>query len=514
MTKTDDKKPLLDDLPDNVNSHQEDWSVKHSENLERSNHGSQEINYITEKQNQHETEPNDSGESNRSPFRWLVVPMCILYFGAYITSYITIQQYVYIKIQRDKFPNVTFNSSIPICKANESDPKYKTQTEVQKESAEWMSYFALATGIPAIFSNLILGSYTDRFGRKFLFFLPCIGVFIHIAVNAIGIYTDFALYWFIPACIFEGLTGQLYALLLVAFSYTADITRPGKERSFGIVLIELAIGVGIAGFSFASGFFIQNTGFFWPMLSAGIYVALTLVLVILLPETYPKEKRTKMSSPWEFLNNSFSLFFGKQNYGKRWMYNILMLIFIFSMFPVFGRSNVETLYQLNNPFCWDPKHVSWFVALRSAASQIVGMGLVKPLQYVLSDEAIAILGSLSFMAGFTTEGLAQSEDLIYASAAFGSLGMLTIPMVRAIMSKLTSADKQGAVFASIGCIETATNVVGTVLANVIYDKTIDVYKSLIFFVFVGCNLTSGILMIIFKVGSTRRRYYEPLEIRT
>ena len=83
--------------------------------------------------------------------KWLVVPITILYFGAFITSFLTIQQYVYVKLQRDKYPNETFNSSVPVCKANESDPKYKIQAEVQKESAQWMTYLALASGIPGFF---------------------------------------------------------------------------------------------------------------------------------------------------------------------------------------------------------------------------------------------------------------------------------------------------------------------------------------------------------------------------
>ena len=232
-------------------------------------------------------------------------------------------------------------------------------------------------------------------------------------MNTIGIYTDFALYWFIPASIFDGLTGQLFGLLLVTFSYTADITKAGRQRSLGIVIIELSIGIGFAGFSFSTGYFIQNTGFFWPMLSAAIFLGLALVLVFLLPETYTKEKRKQTSSPWDNLKNAFSLFVGKENSGKRWMYNILMLTFIFTTFPVLGRANVETLYQLNNPFCWDPKHVSWFVALRSGSQQVVGMALVKPLQNFLSDEVIAVVGSLSLVAGFTVEGLARQDALLY-----------------------------------------------------------------------------------------------------
>lgn len=383
-----------------------------SGDTERTRTDSLNIEYIMEKTKANSTDINRR-EEKVSFRKWLVVPLTVLYFGAYVSSFLTLQQYVYVKIQRDRYPNTTFNSSIPVCQANESDPNYKIQTEIQQESARWMIYFALASGIPGLFSDLILGSYTDRFGRKFLFFLPCIGAFVRIAVNTVGIYTDFALYWFIPAYIFDGLTGQLFGLLLVTFSYTADITQPGRQRSLGIVVIELAIGIGFTGFSFATGYFIQGLGFLWPMLIAAVFLGIILVLVLLIPETYTKENRKQATSPWHNLTNAFKLFFGKEQSGKRWMYNLLMLTFILSIFPVLGRANVETLYQLNNPFCWDPKHVSWFVALRSGAQQVVGMTLVKPLQHVLSDEAIAVVGSMSLMAAFCIEGLAKKEELLY-----------------------------------------------------------------------------------------------------
>ena len=394
------------------NRHNGDLSLENPAYSEKSTKLPADTEYISGKQNKSKVDSLKSGLSG-SLRKWLVLPVCLLYFGSFTVAFITFQQFVYAKLQRDKFPNITFNTSIPLCQANESDPNYAIQTEVQQEAAEWMSYFTLAFGIPSIFSDLILGAYTDRFGRKFLFFLPCIGSFLHLAVNAIGIYTDFALYWYIPVGIVDGLSGHVFGFLLVAFSYIADITPPGAGRSLGIVLIELVIGIAAVGFSLSTGVFIQNTGFFWPMFSAAILVAVCLPLVIFLPETYPKENRQQMASGWGNLRNAFGLFFGKENSGKRWMYNSLIVTFILTIFTILGRVNVETLYQLNNPFCWDPERLGWFFALRSGSQQVLGMALVKPLQHVFSDETIAIIGGFSLIAGFTLEGLAKTDVLLY-----------------------------------------------------------------------------------------------------
>ena len=237
---------------------------------------------------------------------------------------------------------------------------------------------------------------------------------MNMGIYAIGIYTDFSLYWYIPGNIAEGLTGSTYALLLASFTYIADITKADQQRSMSIVVILLAFGFAMTAFSVSTGFFIQNLGFFWPILLAvGLYAA-TVVLIILLPETYPKEKRVRTGSATETLYSSFKLYCGKESYGFRWMLNILLATFALSIFTALGRTQVEPLYQLNDPFCWDPKHLSYFAAVSSGAQGILGMGVVKPLQIIFSDESIAMIGIISLIAGTVLEGLAWNDGVLYA----------------------------------------------------------------------------------------------------
>ena len=53
----------------------------------------------------------------------------------------------------------------------------------------------------------------------------------------------------------------------------------------------------------------------------------------------------------------------------------------------------------------------------------------------------------------------------------------------------------GAVFASIGCMETLANLVATVVANIIYDNTISFFRGFVFIVFVAFNLLCCMLMM-------------------
>ena len=344
--------------------------------------------------------------------RWLIVPICFLYGGAVITQWLVTQQYVYVKIQRDNFPNVTIKS-VAVCNANESDPDYKIQQEAQRQAADWQSYFTMAIGIPATVTNLVLGSLTDTLGRKFLFFLPILGSCINMIVLTCGIYFNFDLHWYLPSSILEGLTGTAYALLTATFGYTADLTDANQDRSMGIVLVNLMYGLSITIFSISQGFFVQGVGFFWPMVSAVGAMFVVLICIALLPETRPKQKNVKSVTVGKTLYSSVELFCGKENYGYRWMYNLLLLAFTVGIFTAIGRTQVEALYQMNDPFCWDPQHLSWFAALSTGAQGVLGMSVVKPLQKLFTDESIALIGIVSLIAGTVLEGMAWNDFALY-----------------------------------------------------------------------------------------------------
>lgn len=355
--------------------------------------------------------------------KWLVGPYCFLFMAAYITSYYTFTEYVYAKVQSDLFPDVSFSGSNGSCNVNKSSQEYKDQIVVQEHSSNWNTYISLSVGIPAVFSNMILGSSTDKFGRKFLFILPCIGTMIRLIVTVIGIYTRFNLAYFFSGYIIEGMTGQMFTMFLVSFTYVADITpENGKQRSFAITIVELTIAISLAVFSFTTGFFIQNYGFFYPMLSAGIMMAICFIIALFIPETFPPEKRDPdESSVFSKLSTAFSLFFGEANRGRRWMYNVLILAFTVTMFGIFGRTSVEPLYQLDEPFCWSSEKIGYYAALRAILQPVIGIGTVKFLQKYLSDVSIGILGSVSYICGNVVEGIARTDAVIYIGKAMLNL---------------------------------------------------------------------------------------------
>jgi len=425
---------------------------------------------------------------------WLVGPVAFLFMSSYTFSYFSFAQYKYIKLQNEYFPGIKVNSTTSYCDVNESSVNFKIQQDVQQKTAEWGIYFNLSGGIASIISNFVLGSLTDRWGRKFLFIIPCFGTAFRLGYTVVGMTYNLPLWYYIFGYFVEGCTGQLFNLIQISYIYISDITRTGIQRSLGIVFVEFAIGMASTFPNLAAGYIIDATdSFLVPFNIALGILALTMLLIIVLPESFPKEMRLRRTyvSKLDNLRDSYDLFISSKNKGRRWMYNVLLVVFALGLYDVFGRISVENLYLLNYPFCWDPTKLGIFAALRSGFQQIIGMAMVKVLHFCMNDEWISVFGCVSYGSAFVLEAFATNEMMMYIGKsnlmfllyktyiffqaflwrcsysmmvllpkpytsilvclwpfistvmAVGTLGLLTVPMTRSIMSQMTSPYKQG-----------------------------------------------------------------------
>ena len=137
-------------------------------------------------------------------------------------------EYIQSTIKRSYQVNETISSS----SYNEDSNHSSINDKVQQESARWSMYLSLATIIPAIFTNLVMGSYSDVIGRKKLLVICLSGTLNKITMVMVTIKTKLDFYFFIFGNLIEGLTGACSTLLAVSFSYISDLKS--RERAYVI----------------------------------------------------------------------------------------------------------------------------------------------------------------------------------------------------------------------------------------------------------------------------------------
>lgn len=350
---------------------------------------------------------------------WLIGPIVFLYMFAMLCSYYVLVEYTnhyFMKIEYDKANLSLKNTSSTFCNTDEDSLVYKTETKATAEASTWNVYFSVASGVPAIISNMILGSYSDAFGRKFLLGIGIIGTMFRLGTAALVIFLNGDIVFLLIACLVEGCTGQYATTLQVALAYIADITKPGRQRILGIIFVEFVIGIGLALASFASGYFVEWKGYMFTFATmAGVLVFVLLLMIFVLPETLSKEHRHRDRTCMQLLKISLSFFTENDSENRRWKYQLVLLIHALCNLSYLPRLTTETLYQLASPFCWSPTKVGVYSAIRTAVILIVGLGSVHILEKFMDEIWICMIGTLSYGAAFFWTAFVTDDISYYLS---------------------------------------------------------------------------------------------------
>ena len=185
---------------------------------------------------------------------------------------------------------------------------------------------------------------------------------------------------------------------------------------------------------------------------------------------------------------------------------------ILALFILYGYTSVFTLYLYGHPFCLDALHVAFISLAQALTISIISLLIV--FSKKTSDETytLPILGSIALITGLTVFGIAKRVWLLYIgkvildlieyncffsvklAACIGSTFFVSLPVLRAKLSKLVETNEYAIVFIAAGIIETiGLNAVG-VLANSIYKSSVKFFPGLVFLVFAIVGVFPLILM--------------------
>ncbi|CAG2234794.1 SLC46A1 [Mytilus edulis] len=440
-----------------------------------------------------------------------VVVYVMIYGCAFETSGQAEPQYIYayLKSVTNSTDFKAANDSLQAQKACIINSTSASDDKIQGLTSNWSWYISLAQAGFALPVLMFVGPMADKIGRKPLILWNVLLVCISLALKTTIVYMNLHLYYYVVACGILGLSGNFYVFHLANIAILADCTSEGKERSFVLVVYEALLGLGTACSQVGTGYLIQLVGFSYPyLISSGLMLSLLILITITLKDPWKPQEITSTLRFREIPGQLFTLWKSSKQNSKHYVRFLILYFVVYCLYylPMNGAFSIRTIYILGEPFCWTSEHIGWYNTITNCTVYILGGVVIKFLHVCcvrLKDDVISIFCMLSGVACFVLFGFSTDDSMIYIGTAVGLLRFLPISMIKAVLSRLVSKDKQGVLFSNVYLLEAVCSLGAATLFNNIYDQTLSIYNGLVFFVMAGVSTVAVLLLIFTSCTNTQ-----------
>jgi DHA1 family tetracycline resistance protein-like MFS transporter len=300
------------------------------------------------------------------------------------------------------------------------------------------------------FGAPILGSLSDRFGRRKVILIALAGSALDFAAMALAP----SLTLLFVARMVGGVTA---GIISTANAYVADVTPPEK-RAQGFGLMGAAFGLGFIVGPLVGGILgsIDLRLPFW--VAAGCAALNWLYGCFVLPESLAPENRRDFS--WQRANPIGAILALKRFpavLGLAESYFILTLaqMMLFSIWALY------TGYRYH----WDPQHVGLSLTLVGVISAVVQAVLAQRIIGRLGDTRGVILGLALSAVAQTLYGLATLGWMIYPIILLGSFAGIAGPAMQSYITKHVPPNEQGAVQGVYSGLASLAGIPGPLIAT-------------------------------------------------
>jgi len=299
------------------------------------------------------------------------------------------------------------------------------------QAAWWIGIFGFLFAAIQFVSSPIQGTLSDRYGRRPVILLSCLGLGIDFVLMALAQ----SLPWLLVARIFSGVFSASFT---TANAYIADVTAPEKRaKAFG--MIGAAFGLGFILGPILGG---QLSKFdlrapFW--FAAGLALLNFLYGWFVLPESLPKEKRTTRFD-WAHANPIGSLILLKK-YPQ--VFGLAAVVFL-ANFAHYVYPSVFVLFA-EYQYRWSEEQVGLVLAVVGVCSVIVQAGLIGPLVKKLGERRALLLGLACGVVGFVIYGVADVGWVFLIGLPISALWGVAGPASQSLITRQVDAGAQGRV---------------------------------------------------------------------
>jgi MFS transporter, DHA1 family, tetracycline resistance protein len=294
----------------------------------------------------------------------------------------------------------------------------------------------------------VLGAWSDRFGRRPIILLSCLGLGLDYIFMALAP----TLGWLFIGRIISGITASNVS---TAFAYITDITPP-SERAKKYGMLGAAFGVGFV-VGPAVGGLLGHYNLRAPFWAAAVLsLANFLYGIFVLPESLPADRRAK--SAWHMANPLGSLSLLRSHPELASLSIVAILYYLAHQ----SLQNVFVLYT-EYRYGWSYRSVGIALAIVGLCAVVVSGGMVGP--YVKKfGERFSLLSGLSFgVLAFAGFGLAPRGWILLAAVPFIALWGVAGPAMQSLMSRLVDPTSQGKLQGAVNSLRALTGMAGPIL---------------------------------------------------
>lgn len=305
-------------------------------------------------------------------------------------------------------------------------------------------------------SGPILGRLSDRYGRRPLLVISQLGTAISFVI--LGLSHNFTV--MLLARMLDGASG---GNILVAQAYVADVTKP-ENRARGLGLIGAAFGVGFVLGPLLGGLLVSlPVAREWqlrlPFLVAAGFSMLAWVLVVFrLPESLPADAKARQKA--RVLSGR-----GLVDVVTEPRIGLLVAVGALVVLAFAALEGTFSLF-LAARLRWGAGHAAFAFAFLGLVSAIVQGGLIRRLVPRFGEARLILVGIGALIVGFV--GLARTTDwpVLLVSILIVGVGQgLCSPTISGLLSRVTPAGEQGAVFGTLTSAQTLARMINYLVAN-------------------------------------------------
>lgn len=326
------------------------------------------------------------------------------------------------------------------------------------QAAHMVGIFGTAWAVMQFFFSPVLGSLSDRFGRRPVILLSNLGLGLDYIMMAFAP----ALSWLFLGRLISGVTS---ASISTAGAYIADVTPP-EQRAQRFGMLGAAFGLGFI-LGPALGGILGARNVHYPFYAAAFLSLLNFAYgMFVLPESLPRDKRSPFR--WSKANPLGALQLMLKN---RQLWGLGLVTFLSQL----AHTSLPAIYVLyaSYRYGWGPDQVGVLLAGVGIGSMIVQGGLVRPIIRAVGERNAMLLGLTCAAIGLAWYGTAWVGWLTWFGVPVAAFWGLFGAASQSLMTQRVAPTEQGRLQGAVSSITALAGIVGPMMFSAIFAAAIN-----------------------------------------